>query len=162
MMNKKQVFAAVALMALAMTTIAYANLVLSAVTVTTEEAVTVSSITGTFPARSAGARTYADKVTLDFTKGGFAADDSVLVRVELVVDDPDIYKGFKSLVLQVKEGDVVETTLTLNTPYGVFTETVGDPVAAKNYDVKIIFATDKEALTDVAFKLSASIIGFGP
>ncbi|MFA5869283.1 MAG: hypothetical protein WC941_06230, partial [Candidatus Bathyarchaeia archaeon] len=120
-MNKKQVFAAVALMAIAMTTIAYANLVLSAVTVTTEEAVTVTPFTDKFPARGSGTKTYANKIKLDFTKGGFAVGDSVLVRVELVVDDPNIYKGFKSLVLQVLEGATIETTLTLNTPYGVFT-----------------------------------------
>jgi hypothetical protein len=160
--NKKRVFATVALMVIAVTTIAYAQLLLGAVTVTTEEAVTIASWADTFPARSTGNKTYSDKMTLNFSKGGFVANDSVRVRVELVVDDPRIHEGFTSLVIEILDAaDAIKSTLTLNTPYDEFEETVPDPVAAKSYKVKIIFATGETELTDVPFKLSATIIGFG-
>jgi hypothetical protein len=158
--NKKRVFATVALMIIAVTTIAYAQLLLGVVTVTTEEAVTIAPQVDTFPARSTGNKTYDNMITLNFLKGGFAANDSVRVRVELVVDDPRIHEGFTSLVIEILNAtDSIKSTLTLNTPYGEFAETVPNPVAAKSYNVKIIFATGETELTDVPFKLSATIIG---
>lgn len=160
--SKKKVFAAVVLMAIALTTIAYAQLLLGVVTVTTEEAVTIASWSDTFPARSTGNKTYDDKMTLNFSKGGFAANDVVRVKVELVIDDPRIHEGFTSLVVQVlNSSDSAKATLTLSTPYDEFEETVPSPVAAISYKVKIVFATGEKELTDVSFKLSATIIGFG-
>jgi hypothetical protein len=159
--SKKQVFAIVALMAIAATTVAYAQLLLGSVTVTTEEAVAVTSWSDTFPARSTGNTTQNNVITLDFSKGGFTAGDNVRVRVELVVTDPKIYEGFKSLVIQVSNATAVKGTLTLNTPFDEFEETVPNPVGTKSYNVEIIFATGELELTNVSFKLSATIIGFG-
>jgi len=159
--NKKKVFAAVALMAIALTTIAYAQLLLGIVTVTTEEAVDVTSWSDTFPARSTGNTTYSDAMTLNFSKGGFTAGDSVRVRVELVVDDARIYEGFLSLVIRVLDAGTAKATLTLTTPHDEFAETVPTPVAAKSYSVELVFATGETELTNVSFKLSATIMGFG-
>lgn len=160
--SKKRVFATVVLIIIAVTTIAYAQLLLGVVTVTTEEAVTIASQADTFPARSTGNRTYDNMITLNFSKGGFIANDSVQVRIELVVDDPRIYEGFTSLVIEILNStDAIKSTLTLSTPYDEFVETVPNPAAATSYKVKIIFATGETELTDVTFKLSATIIGFG-
>lgn len=160
--SKKRVFATVALIIIAVTTLAYAQLLLGVVTVTTEEAVTIASQVDTFPARSTGNRTYDNMITLNFSKGGFVANDTVRVRIELVVDDPRIHEGFTSLVIEILNAtDAIKSTLTLTSPYGEFEETVPNPVAATSYKVKIIFATGETELTNIPFKLSATILGFG-
>lgn len=161
MIGRKRLFAALALIAIAMSTIGYATLLTGQITVTTEEVVTVDDVSATFPARSAGSITFVDMITLDFTIGGFAGDDVVLMRVELVIDDPEIYEGFKSLVIQIRDGSTVEAVLTKNTLYDEFEVTVATTPASESYDVKVIFATGKKTLSNVPFKLSATVIGFG-
>jgi hypothetical protein len=157
MQSKSRIIAAAVIALIAITTMAYAQLYTGTVTVATEEVVAVKSWTETFPARGAFTRTEPDVITLDFTKGGFQAGDKVLVKVELVIDDPKIYE-LKSLVVKIKYGGSAVAVLTLGTPYDEFEVTVPDPVAAVSYSAEIVAATGEA--TDITFKLSASIIGW--
>jgi len=158
MNNKKQALIAFVLIAIATATIAYAQLLTGTFTVTTEEVVSITPITDTFPARSSGNETYADVIAINFTKGGFVAGDSVTVAVELVVTDPTIYSGFLSLVIEVVDsGGNVAATLTENEPYADFALTVSNPPATQYYSVKIIYQTGDTVLTNVTMKLSASV-----
>ena len=159
MISKRQVFAAVALIAIAMTTIAYAQLLTGTITVTTEEVVSVKTTTVTFPARGVFNRTVSEVIKLDFTKGGFQAGDEVLVKVELVIDDPTIHE-LRSLVVKIKDASTgaVVAVLTLGTPYDEFEVTVPDSRVMK-YDADIIAATGGKAVS-MKFRLSASIIGW--
>ena len=158
MISKKKMFAAVALIAIAVTTIAYAQLYTGTITVTTEEVVFVNTTTVYFPARGAFNRTVSDVITLDFSKGGFQPNEKVLVKVELVIDDPTIHE-LKSLAVKIKDasGDEV-AVLTLGTPYDEFVVTVSDSLVAK-YNADIIAATGGKTVS-MTFKLSASIIGW--
>jgi len=165
MVGKKHVFVAVVLVAMAMIAIAQAQILLGTVTVTTAEAVKSPTITAKFPARSAGKRIYKtseNNITLTLTTAnGFADGDDVRVAVELVVNDPAIFEGFKSLVIEVvnSTGTAV-ATLTKNTPYAEFVQSNITPGGTYTYAIRIIFATGPKTLTNVAFRLSATIIGF--
>ena len=157
MNNKKQTLIAFALIAMAATTIAYAQLLTGTFTVTTEEAVSISPITDTFAARSSGNETYSNVIAINFTKGGFVAGDKVTVAVELVVTDPTIYSGFLSLVIEVVDsGGNVKATLTKNEPYADFALTLSS-LTTQYYSVKIIYQTGDTVLTNVTMKLSASV-----
>ncbi|MCL6578985.1 MAG: hypothetical protein K6T73_06305 [Candidatus Bathyarchaeota archaeon] len=158
MVSKKQIFAAVALIAIAMTTIAYAQLLTGTITVTTEEVVSAKTWTKVFPARGAFKRTESGVITLDFTKGGFATGDKVLVKVELVIDDPKIHE-LKSLVVKIKNATHTLAVLTLGTPYAEFEVTVPAGSTSVSYDAEIVAVTGEKAVS-TTFKLSASIIGW--
>jgi hypothetical protein len=157
MQSRSRIIAAAVMALIAITTMAYAQLYTGTVTVATQEVVAVKSWTETFPARGAFTRTESDVITLDFTKGGFQAGDKVLVKVELVIDDPKIYE-LKSLVVKIKDsGGSVAAVLTLGTPYDEF-EVIVPGSLTKSYSAEIVAATGEA--TGITFELSASIIGW--
>jgi hypothetical protein len=159
--DKKQVFAAAMLAIIAMVAIAYAQNIMGTVTLTTVEPVTVSNITDTFPARSAGVRTYPNIIALELSSSnGFRSGDDVVVRVELVPYDAKVYAGFRSLVIQILYAANVRATLTLQTPYSDFTlENIATQLYS--FDVVVIFATGKEPVT-ATLGLKVTIVGILP
>jgi hypothetical protein len=162
-LSKKQVLAATMLAIVAIVAIAYAQAIMGTVTLTTAELVEVSNIQDTFPARSAGERTYSSTIALNLTsKAGFRSSDKVVVRVELVPLSAEVYAGFRSLVIQViPTGDTEPVaTLTLQTPYSDFTIQNTSP-GTYTYDVKVIYATGEKTVI-AKLGLKATIVGVLP
>jgi hypothetical protein len=161
-LSKRQMLAATVLTIIAIAAIAYAQAAMGTISLTTTEAVSHGSISDTFPARSAGARVYKsanNNITLALDNShGFKTNDKVLVRVELVPLDVNAYAGFRALVIQVLDvNGNVKATLTPNTPYDEFEETIST-LGTYNYCVRIIFATGVEELT-ANIGLRATIVG---
>ena len=163
-MTGRPVLLALLLATLALPLSAFGYLLTGNVSVTTEEIVTVTPPTFKVPARSAGSATFNNVITLDFTKGGFAVNDQVTVLTEILVNDVNTPKGFRSLVVDVIDATAgtVVTTMTLTTPAGEFTVTVpddgtGNP-AAKTYNVKVSWLSGKQEVT-AAIPLSAQVTG---
>jgi hypothetical protein len=162
MASKKQVFAATMLAAIAITAIAYAHLLAGAITVTPEKVVYTYNKSVTFPQAEAGAfpRRVEDILELRFSAGGFAGGDKVLVKVELVIDDPRAY-GLRSLVVKlVNNGtnDVV-AELTPGTPYDEFVVTVPGSQSVW-YDAIVIAGGISQHTGDIPIKISATITGW--
>jgi len=146
-------------MAIALSTIGYASLTLGTITVTTKEIATVSIDNlnlGTLPARSAGSKTFSNALSLAFDKA-FAAGTAVTIKTELIISNSNVYKGFRSFVVQVKDGSKVKATLTLNSPYDEFTYTIGTAGETKTYCLLVTYATDATLLTDVVLQLSVNL-----
>jgi len=160
MVSKKQMLTAVALIAIAMTTIAYAQVIMGTVTLTTDEVVqSIPSGSFNFPARSAGEKSL-DDIVLNFSKGGFIGNETVWIRVELAVDEYEIYEGFHSLVVKVHNDSAVKAILTLHTPYDEFEVTVpSDPKTTVELHVELIYATGAKPITDATFRLRVAIVG---
>ncbi|MEM1659494.1 MAG: hypothetical protein QW794_03815 [Thermosphaera sp.] len=159
MVRKSQVLAAAILAIIALSAIAYAHAIMGTVTLTTVEVVeSIPSVTYTFPARSAGNKGLGD-IVLNFSKGGFSAGDTVRVRVELAVDDPQIYEGFHSIVIRVRDGTTVKAILTLHTPYDEFTVSVPASLT-KSLPVDLIYATGAKPVIGATFRLRVTIVGF--
>jgi hypothetical protein len=162
-LSKRQVLAATVLTIIAVAAIAYAQTIMGTVTLTTAELVNVADISDTFPARSAGERTYSSKITLDLTNNaGFQGGEDVVVRVELVPLGAEVYAGFRSLVIQVIPAGGADpvATLTLQTPYSDFTIPDITP-STRSYDVKVIYATGEKTVT-AKLGLKATIVGVLP
>jgi len=158
-LNKKKILLASALMAIVLSTIGYAHLTLGTFTVTTKEiaTVTVDNLNlGTLPVGSAGSKTFSNAISLAFDKA-FDAGTVVTIKIELLISNSNIYKGFRSLVVQVKNKSTVKVTLTLNSPYDEFTYTIGTAGETKNYSLIVTYATGATLLTDVTFQLSVNL-----
>jgi len=161
MISKRKVFAAVLLATIAMATIAYAQLLTGTVSVTTIEAVSVASSwdLGKIPARSAGSETKSCAINFTLTSNnGFTSGDKVLVAVELVVDDPNMYKGFKAFVVQITGPNytsTVQALLTLNHPYAEFEITTADKLYM--YDAKVIYSAGSKEVSSVTIHLGATV-----
>ena len=154
--------AAAVMAVIAITAIAYAQNIMGSITVAIVEMVNVNDIGPyNFPARSAGVRTYEDVITLSLTtSNGFQDKDDVVVRVELVPLDAEVYAGFRALTIQIIYGSDPVATLTMNTPYDEFTITNLSP-NTYTYGVRIIFATgSKEVTADIGLKVT--IVGVLP
>jgi len=162
MRSKSRVLAAAVMAVIAITAIAYAQTIMGSITVATKEAVTVNDIGEIkFPARSAGVRTYEDVITLSLTtSNGFQDKDDVVVRVELVPLDAEVYAGFRALTIQIIYGTNPVATLTMNTPCAEFTIENITP-GTYQYHVKIIFATGEKTMT-VHIRLKVTIVGILP
>jgi hypothetical protein len=154
-LSKRQVLAATMLAIIAITAIAYAQLVTGTITVTTKDRVTVSNIDiGTVPARAAGNKTAEEAITVDLS----GLTGKALIGVELVADDLKIYEGFKAFVVQIKNATdpskPVVTVLTLSNPYAEFEVWCG---ASHKFDVTVIYAAGSMPVTSVTVHLGATI-----
>ena len=161
LVSGKKLLATLILIALAVPLTGYGYLLMGSLTVTTEEAVAVSDASITLPARCSGTDTFTGVITLDFTKGGFAVGDQVVVLTELVPTDIKIVQGFRYITVEVLDGGNVVATMTLSTPQAEFTVTVpddgtGNP-AAKTYDLRVTWMTGPSQVTNAVLKVSAQI-----
>jgi hypothetical protein len=157
--NKRKILLASALLAIVLSTIGYAHLTLGTFTVTTKEiaTVTVDNLNlGTLPTRSAGSKTFSNAISLAFDKA-FAAKTVVTIKMELLISDSNVYKGFRSFVVQVMDASTVKATLTLNSPYDEFTYTIGTAGETKTYSLIVTYATGATLLTDTTFQLSVNL-----
>jgi len=156
------VLVAAVMAVIAITAIAYAQNIMGSITVAIVEMVNVNDIGPyNFPARSAGVRTYENVIALYLTEGnGFKRNDDVVVRVELVPLDAEVYAGFRALTIQIIYGTNPVATLTMNTPCAEFTIENITP-GTYQYHVKIIFATGEKTMT-VHIRLKVTIVGILP
>jgi hypothetical protein len=159
-LSKREVLVATMLAIVAITAIAYAQAVMGTVTITTDEVVqSIPGGTFIFPARSAGSVSLGN-IVLNFSKGNLVAGSSVRIRVELAVDDANIYEGFRSLVVKVTDGSTVKAILTLSTPYDEFTITVPNPNTQQvTLPVELIYATGEKPISHATFRLLVTIVG---
>lgn len=158
-LDRRKILLASALIAISLSTIGYASLTLGTFTVTTKEIATVNIDNlnlGTLPARSAGSKTFSNAISLAFDKA-FAAGTVVTIKMELLISNSNVYKGFRSLVVQVMNACTVKATLTLNSPYDEFTYTIGTAGETKTYTLIVTYATGATLLTDVVFQLSVNL-----
>jgi hypothetical protein len=153
-LSKRQVLAATMLAIIAITAIAYAQLMTGTITVTTKERVTVTDINiGTVPARAAGNKTVEGAITVDLS--GLNGASKALIGVELVADDLKIYEGFKAFVVQIKNAtNSVVAVLTLSNPYAEFEVGCG---TSHTFNVTVIYAAGSMPVTDVRVHLGATI-----
>jgi len=155
MANMKQVFAAAMLAAIAITAIAYAQLLTGTITVDTEERLAVQSTMNLdkIPARAVHSQTFQKAINVTLTD---ISGSNALIGVELVADDLDIYKGFRAFVVQIKPsggGDVL-AVLTLSNPYAEFELNCGSDY---NLDVVVIYAAGTQPVSNVNVRLGATI-----
>ena len=160
MVSKKQMFAAVALIAIAMTTIAYAQIIMGTITINTEEVVTsVPSYSLTIAARGAVEKNIGD-IGLTFPANLRAGAPTYRVRVELAVDEYEIYEGLRALVVKVRQDSTVKAILTLNSPYDEFTLYVpdGDGPCSFSLPVDVIAAAGAKEVSGT-IRLRITILG---
>lgn len=166
--NKKRVFATVALMIIAVTTIAYAQMTMGTLTVTTTDlaAVSVGSMSlGTIPNRSAASKIFDNATTITTGDSSFVGVNAT-VKCEVLVGNADILKAFRSLVIEIRVSDGVANTaggtvkarLSLNSPYDEFELTLPDVASPAKYDVVVTCNTGEKTLTSATFSLSVDIV----
>jgi len=157
--RKGKILAALALITVVLSTIGYAQLQFGIFIVTTEEIAIVSVDNmdfGTLPWKSAGTKTFSEAININFNEA-FEAGTEVTIKTELVIWDSDVYKGFRALVVLVKESGGTKAVLTLNSPYAEFDYTIETAGESILYDVKVIYATGCKTIKDVTFQLSVDI-----
>lgn len=158
--RKGRILTALALVTVVLSTIGYAHIQLGMFIVTTKEIATVSVDNmdlGTLPQKSAGTKTFSDAINITFDDA-FEAGTEVTIKAELVIWDSDVYRGFRALVILVKDsGGGTKAVLTLNSPYAEFDYTIETAGETKLYDVKVNYATGCTTLTGVTFQLSVDI-----
>jgi hypothetical protein len=161
MISKKQMFAAVALIAIAMTTIAYAMQFTAAVTITTEKVLYVKDTPTNIkvPAGGAQKETIEAFIALNLAAGNLKKDDTLRIGVELLPLDMGIYE-FSTFVVHIKEhvGGKVVATITKNMLADEFEVTVPDSAGLVYYDAELIFVARDKAETTAVFKFGATIL----
>jgi len=162
-MNKKRVFAALMLIAIALTTLAYAQLFTGEVTIDTEQVLFIDTgtVSTTAPAGGSQKFNFTEFMELNLTQGGLSAGDKLLVRVEIVPLDDKIFE-FRSLVVRIVQNlTTVKAVLTKHMLADEFEVTVPSPVtgvAKYMYDAEMIcVSSDKKPLT-AKFRFSATIL----
>lgn len=158
--RKGKILAALALVTVVLSTIGYAQLQFGMFIVTTKEIATVSIDDmdfGTLPKRSSGTECFSEAINIAFEED-FEAGTEVTIKTELVIWDSDVYRGFRALVVLVKEsGGGTKAVLTLNSPYAEFDYTIETAGETKLYNVKVIYATGSKTLKNVTFQLSVDV-----
>jgi hypothetical protein len=170
MASKKQVFAATMLAAIAITAIAYAHLLAGAITITPQQVVTTYDKSVTFPKGGGVFTRTADKVILlDFRQGGFAKDDLVLVKIELLADQKAY--ALRSLLVEIVVDSSQDVNLgsgskvaelTLNNPYDEFVVQITGSGAWLYLDAKVTAAAGPHVGGDwsIPIRFSVSITGW--
>jgi len=152
---------AVALIAAALSATAYATAIGKASAVSTDEIkvdYTNLGDVGRFPTRSAIERSIGQITLGNFDAAGLEENDNIRVGFELILDNPDIYRGLRSFVVRIeKEGNPV-ALLTPYTPYDEVVEKLSGTPAPSDitYNVKVIAVAGHKKLTDVSFRVRAT------
>lgn len=157
--GKGKILPALALVTVVLSTIGYATLQFGIFIVTTKEIATVSVDNmdlGTLPCKSASTKTFSDAIEIAFDDA-FEAGTEVTIKIELVIWDSDLYKGFRALVVLIKDGGATKAVITLNSPYDEFDYTINIAGETKLYDVMVIYATGSRTITDATFQLSVDV-----
>ena len=160
MQGRSRKLAAAIMAIVAIATIAYAQATIPTLTINTADIVT--NIPGGdlyIPAR--GAREVdIGNIELTFPDSNYLGL-TYRVRVELAVDEAEIYTGLRSLVVRVKDSsDNVKAILTLNTPYDEFTVTPsGNPPVVKSYSVHVTAAAGEKPISGATIRLRVTIVG---
>jgi hypothetical protein len=160
MVSKKQMFAAVALIAIAMTTIAYAQIIMGTIAINTEGVVSsVPDFTLYIPKGGAVEKDIGN-IELTFSENLRVGAPTYRVRVELAVDNYEIYEGLRALVVKVMQGSTVKAILTLNSPYDEFTLYVPAGVGAYPFSlpVDVIAAAGAKEVSGT-IRLRVTILG---
>lgn len=169
MESGKRVLTAMALMAVALSVTAYATAIGGASAVSTDEISVIyrhDDTTGLktvekFPTKSAIEENIGTITLGNLGNAGLAENDNIRVGFELILDDPDIYKGLKSFVVEIGKASGGSTTgvVALLTPNTVYDEVIEELYAGAGditYNVKVIAAAGHKKLTDVSFRVRAT------
>jgi len=161
--GKRRPLVALALILIALITLGYASYSMGAITVEVKELATISYgslALGKLPKDSAGTKTVSNGLSLTYQDAAFASKD-VTIKIELIVSDADMFRGFKSFVVLIKDGGTVKAILTMNNPYGEFTYTITTGTETKDYDIQIIYATGNTAITisGTDLQLGTTVVG---
>ena len=163
MESGKRVLMAMALIAVALTVTAYATAIGGASAVSTDEISMTYSLSNVskFPTKSAVEENIGTITLGNFSGAGLAENDNIRVRLELILDNPDIVKGLKSLVVEIGKASGGSTTgvvalLTPNTVYDEVVEKLGTSAGDITYNVKVIAVGGDKKLTDVSFRVRAT------
>ena len=158
--RKVKKLTALALVSVVLSTIGYAHIQLGMFIVSTKDIATVSVENmdlGTLPSKSAGTKTFSEAINITFDDA-FEAGTEVTIKTELVIWDSEVYRGFRAIVVLVKDsGGGTKAVLTLNSPYDEFVHTIDTAGETKLYDVKVIYATGSKTLTGLTFQLSVDV-----
>jgi hypothetical protein len=117
-----------------------------------------------FPTGSAVERTIGTITLGNFSGAGLNENDNIRVRFELIIDNPDIVIGLRSLVVQISKASGGSTTgvVALLTPQRVYDEAVeklsGVPPSNIVYNVRVIAVAGDKKLDTVSFRLRATAI----
>lgn len=158
----KRVLTAMALIAVALSVTAYATAIGGASAVSTDEISVTYSLSGLsgeniFPTGSAVERSIGTITLGNFDNAGLAENDNIRVRFELILDDPDIYRGLRSLVVKIENSTPATVALlTPNTVYDEVVEKIDVSVSDIVYNVKVIAAAGHKKLTGVSFRVRAT------
>lgn len=163
MESGKRVLMAMALIAVALSVTAYATALGGASAVSTDE-ISVSyslSSVSKFPTKSAVEENIGTIALGNFSGAGLAENDNLRVRFELILDNPDIVKGLRSLVVEIGKASGGGTTgvvalLTPNAVYDEVIEKLDAGAGSITYNVKVIAVGGHKKLTDVSFRVRAT------
>jgi hypothetical protein len=157
MQSRSRIIAAAVMALIAITTIAYAQVIMGSLTINTEEIVTtVPSETLYIPARGAVSKDIGNIVlTFPSNYGGL----KYRVRVELAVDDLDVYTGLRALVVRVGDEASPYAILTLNTPYDEFTLTIPSGGSTETLPVHVVVAAGAKEVSSAVIRLRVTIVG---
>jgi len=163
MESGKRVLTAMALIAVALSVTAYATAIGGASAVSTDEISVNYSLSSVskFPTKSAVQENIGTIKLSNLLNAGLAENDNIRVRFELILDNPDIYNGLKSLVVEIGKASGGSTTgvvalLTPNTVYDEVVEKLGTGADNITYNVKVIAVGGDKKLTDVSFRVRAT------
>jgi len=158
MESGKRILMAVALIAAALSATAYATAIGKASAVSTDEISVVYSLNdvGKFPTRSAIERSIGQITLGNFDAAGLKENDNIRVGFELILDNPDIYRGLRSFVVKIEKEDNPVALLTPYTPYDEVVEKLTGASSPITYNVKVIAVAGHKKLTDVSFRVRAT------
>ncbi|MBS7609596.1 hypothetical protein KEJ19_03370 [Candidatus Bathyarchaeota archaeon] len=170
--NKKQAIAAVLLILIAMSTIAYATLTFGVTVVIEDVNVKLVGVTISpkIPKRTVYQVEYTDgKNGLNITGlSNLAVNDVLRIRVELLVDKA-LADAVRNIVIVIDTDGISgfgssDTILTLNNPWREFDYTVTgtEPTGKKNFPVAVLIVTGDKPLTSGSFNVIGSVVGFLP
>ena len=153
MMNKKQVFAALALIAIATTTIAYAQMMIDTGTVALTESkvnsVTLPVIAVEPKTKRTATQTNGLNITVYFKH--------TVVRVALT-DLGGLYEGMKEFTVTFKGATYTYAVLTLEEPVAEFVYT-GMSSGTKGIDIVISYVSEKKLPDSISYRVSAEVVG---
>ena len=153
MMNKKQVFAALALIAIATTTIAYAQMVIGAGTVAITESkvnsVTLPSIAVEPQTKRTATQANGLYITVYF--------QHTVIRVALT-DIMGLYESMKEFTVTFKDASYTYAVLTLEEPVAEFVYTSTSPGFGYT-DIIISYVSEKKIASSIQYRVSAEVVG---
>ncbi len=174
MFETKQVIAAVLLIAVALSTVGYADATFGTSVTTVNVSISANlSNPPTIPKRTTWATSITNGLTLSGL-GNLQENDELRIRVELVVDRT-LAESVRNIIVVIDNNDVgsnkgqgdnsyttADTILTLNKPWSEFNYTVQNGDSEKSWNVYVIIMAGDKTVSSGTFTIIGSVIAFTP